>query len=368
MTATNAKCDAELCRAAIDGGPEAFSPIVERYRDAVFGIALARLRDFHDAEDMAQHVFVEAFERLGGLRDPARLGPWLRSVAIHRCIDRLRRRREKVGVEPCQVPSDARAEPPAELERRELREQVLAAIGRLGKAQRETTTLFYINGYSVAEVAGLQEVPAGTVKRRLHDAREKLKEQLIGMVENVLKSEAPKEDFAGRVFELLCYRQRPRHVTWAEWEEMLSEIERIGSRGIEGFVEALRSPHSPTRACAVLTLNACRAPETRERVVSQLKGALKDPNKKVRRTAMRALMTMDVDRERRIHEFLPLASELLTDRSNRVRRVTASQLWDYAEHVPLDRILRGYLMDHGRPRRAWTMERLLRGASDPERV
>jgi len=72
------------------GGSEAFAPIVERYADAVFGIALARLGDFHDAQDVAQQAFVEAFERLDGLRDPARLGGWLRSIATHRAIDRVR--------------------------------------------------------------------------------------------------------------------------------------------------------------------------------------------------------------------------------------------------------------------------------------
>ena len=88
------KDDAELVAAAMAGGPDAFGPVVERYQDAVFGIALARLRDFHDAEDAAQAVFVEAFERLDNLGDPARLGAWLRSITIHRCIDRLRRQRE----------------------------------------------------------------------------------------------------------------------------------------------------------------------------------------------------------------------------------------------------------------------------------
>jgi hypothetical protein len=61
------KDDIALVAAALSGDPEMFSPIVERYQDAVFAIALARLRNFTDAEDMAQEVFVEAFENLGKL-------------------------------------------------------------------------------------------------------------------------------------------------------------------------------------------------------------------------------------------------------------------------------------------------------------
>ncbi len=56
------KVDLALVVAALSGGPERFGPIIERYQDAVFAVALARLRDFHDAEDIAQEVFIEAFE------------------------------------------------------------------------------------------------------------------------------------------------------------------------------------------------------------------------------------------------------------------------------------------------------------------
>jgi len=91
------KSDAELHADAMAGGPEAFGPIVERYKDAVFGIALARVRDFHAAEDIAQTVLITAFEHLGSLREPSRLGAWLRSVTIHRSIDYVRGRRPVIN-------------------------------------------------------------------------------------------------------------------------------------------------------------------------------------------------------------------------------------------------------------------------------
>jgi RNA polymerase sigma-70 factor (ECF subfamily) len=227
------KSDAELHADAIAGGPEAFGPIVERYKDAVFGIALARVRDFHAAEDVAQSVLIAAYERLGSLKDPSRLGAWLRSMTIHQSIDHLRTRRPVGEARGATMASSDEREPGAHLERKELRERVLAAIGRLSKAQGETTTLFYINGYSVAEVAAIQEMPLGTIKSRLHDARESLREELIGMVEDVLKSEAPKEDFAERVFKVLS--------CWGKmgWWEIVAELERIGSRGAQGYARAL---------------------------------------------------------------------------------------------------------------------------------
>lgn len=63
-----------LVTKALRDGPEPFAPIVEWYQDAMFGAALARLDDFHETQDTAQTLFIKAFERLGILREPAKLG------------------------------------------------------------------------------------------------------------------------------------------------------------------------------------------------------------------------------------------------------------------------------------------------------
>ena len=349
MPAKDAKSNVELYQAAVQGGPEAFGPIVQRYQDAVFGVALARLRNFHEAEDVAQHVFVEAFQRLDGLKDSSRLGAWLRSITIHRCIDRLRGQRERPDAEACEMRASDRAQPSVELERRELRNQVLAAIGRLSKTQRETTTLFYINGYSIAEVASVQEVPVGTVKRRLHDACERLKEELIGMVENVLKSEAPKDDFAKRVFELLSGLRARKTEDRIPWEQVVSELKKIGSRGIEGFVKALSSPYSSTRITAASM--ATKVPDTKEFIVELLRESLNDPNKKVRRFAVDSLLNCDADQRRKRKELVPLIVPLLHDPSKRVRRRAAYELIDYAADVPIREPVKALLVETDREAR-----------------
>ena len=112
--------DEALVAAALAKGPEAFDPIVRRYQSAVFGVTLARVSDFHEAEDSAQSVFVDAFLQLDRLKDPARLGAWLRTMAINKSIDWLRRRRDSIDVEmAASIPNspavrrDSRAEVPA---------------------------------------------------------------------------------------------------------------------------------------------------------------------------------------------------------------------------------------------------------------
>lgn len=330
------KDDAALVADARALGPEAFGPIIARYKDAVFGVALARLQHFHDAEDITQSAFIEAFEHLDGLKDPHRLGAWLRSIVVHRCINHLRRRSREVDIEAIDEPRSDRPTPHAEMERRELQNRVMTAIARLSKVQRETVTLFYINGYSQQEVATIQEVPLGTIKRRLHDARYKLKEDMVAMVEDVLKENAPKEDFTERVFRLLCVY--PAGELRLFRADIRVELERIGAPGMDGFIKAFDLPHWQTRRTAVHYLQAVSPTEY---TLDLLKRALIDRNKKVRKHAATALMRMDIPEERMRKEFLPLIVPLLSDRSRSVRaRLALPWMWArWVADIPVDAVI-----------------------------
>ncbi len=345
--------DEALVAAALAGGPEAFAPIIERYKDAVFGIALAKVRNYHDAEDIAQTVFVEAFQTLKSLREAGRLGPWLRTIAINRSINHLHRKPLVAGLDDMTGVSDPGPTPHAEMEQKELRERVLAEIGRLSKAQRETTTLFYIDGFTQEQIAQLQEIPVGTVKRRLHDARSRLKKGMMEMVEEVLKDSAPKDDFADRVFELLnAYPNRPNM-----WKPRISaEIQKIGSAGEEGFARALQAPFWQTRRAAAAYLDEIPPTET---TIALLKQALSDSNKKVRKFAMGALMDIDVPDQRRREEFLPLVIPMLLDRSKKVRLNLVWVLRRWAADLPGD-ILVEALLEERDPMVRWNLEYLAR--------
>ncbi|MFC1453129.1 sigma-70 family RNA polymerase sigma factor [Verrucomicrobiota bacterium] len=354
------KDDRDLVAEALEGGLEAFGEIVDRYRDAVFGVSLARLRNFHDAEDVAQTVFLEAFSKLDSFREPMKLGAWLRTIAIRRSIDLIRTRQEAVGIDEIE-----RAEP--EVGSRDLREQVLEAIGKLGKAQRETVTLYYINGYTVDEVATMQESPVGTVKRRLHEARKTLKDEMMKTVEGVLKSEAPKEDFGERVLDLLSRCVRPGAVVdgWSpvtlprdEWHAVYQEIQKqIASAGHEGFLSAFESPHWRVRKMALgMAFDEWHFGGKRfDNDIGVLKKALADPNKKIRAFAINKLAGMDVDDELKQKEFVPLLLPMLDDKSERVRRVAAGSLAHLAGTVPWRVAARVEMTQHGRAKHG-TME------------
>jgi RNA polymerase sigma factor (sigma-70 family) len=181
----------ELVQKAQGGDLEAFGWLVDRFQDAVFGTAYALVGDFHSAQDLAQESFLQAWSKLGTLRDPDRFPGWLCRLTRNCCVDHLRRR----GARPLPLegndPASSAPSAPERLERAEIRQSVLAAIRSLSEPNRLATTLFYIDGYSVDEVADFLDVPAGTVKRRLYDSRKRLKERMLAMVEGELKGARP---------------------------------------------------------------------------------------------------------------------------------------------------------------------------------
>ncbi len=181
-----------LVTRARTGDVGAFGEVVSRFQDMAVGYGYSLLGDFHLAQDAAQEAFLEAYRDLPNLREPAAFPGWFRKIAFKHC-DRITRRRRvaTVPLEAAAVLPAEGADPADVAQRRELRESVLAAIRSLPDAERETTTLFYIDGYSQQDIAGFLEVPVGTVKSRLHAARNRLKEKMLAMAETELKSQRP---------------------------------------------------------------------------------------------------------------------------------------------------------------------------------
>jgi len=81
--------DARLVQATRGGDREAFAQLVRRYRDAVYGAAYHRVGDFSVAEDLTQDALIQAYVRLGELRDPGRFASWLFAVTRNLCNQHL---------------------------------------------------------------------------------------------------------------------------------------------------------------------------------------------------------------------------------------------------------------------------------------
>jgi RNA polymerase sigma-70 factor (ECF subfamily) len=143
--------------------------------DAVYRLSFAILGDEADARDAAQDTFVTAWRQIGKLRDPERFDAWLQRVAVNaaRMTHRARRRRgvreipaSRMG-RVADLPAIAS---PVEDDARTLE----AALVRLSIEQRSILALHHLEGRSLAELGEILGIPLGTVKSRLHTARQAL--------------------------------------------------------------------------------------------------------------------------------------------------------------------------------------------------
>jgi RNA polymerase sigma factor (sigma-70 family) len=163
---------ATLVRAAQQGCSDAFNALARRYEKMIFASALRKLGHFHDAEDETQNILAEVFTHLHSLEDAGRFEPWLRCLVRNRCVDRLRRR---MNVE-CAVEFQDEAELSRDAVSQCELPDITKAVKKLSAPLRETLELHYFQNYSLKEISARLAVPLNTVKRRLHDARQKLKQ------------------------------------------------------------------------------------------------------------------------------------------------------------------------------------------------
>jgi RNA polymerase sigma-70 factor (ECF subfamily) len=167
-------------RAAQRGNREAFGELVERFERAVYGIALRRLRNHAEAQELAQEVFVQAMRKIGQLREPECFGGWLRSITTRMAINRSLRRGSVVSTdrETLEATCVERRTPLTAALDAERAGQVRAGLRRLRSMDRETLEAFYVHGRSLVEMSDEFRSPIGTIKRRLHVARKRLAREL----------------------------------------------------------------------------------------------------------------------------------------------------------------------------------------------
>jgi RNA polymerase sigma-70 factor (ECF subfamily) len=162
------------------GDRQAFGELVLRFQPAVYAVALARLRDVNEAVELTQEVFIHAMTKLEQLRDPHCFVGWLRQITVRMAINRVTRKAPLQGTEPdvLQNAPDREQGPLDEIIRAENRVAVWKGLDKLKEIDRATLVAFYIHGRSLKQMAREFATPIGTIKRRLHVARGRLRKQL----------------------------------------------------------------------------------------------------------------------------------------------------------------------------------------------
>lgn len=149
------------------GDDTALAYIIDRHRNRLVRTATNLLRDRHEAEDVAQEAFLKAFREISKLRDDRAFSGYLYKICVRLCMDRLRLKRAEV------VEFDS-AQPHAggTIENRVVIEKIL---DQLAPELRATLVLREMEQLSYEEVAEFMRVPIGTVRSRLHTARERFR-------------------------------------------------------------------------------------------------------------------------------------------------------------------------------------------------
>ncbi|HJU03103.1 MAG TPA: sigma-70 family RNA polymerase sigma factor, partial [Actinomycetes bacterium] len=168
--------DAELVRAATGGDRGAFAAIYDRYADRLHDFCWGLLRDRDEAADATQDAFLVAAERLGQLRDPERLRPWLYAVARSQALRRIRARSREAPEEEMTDHPDPATGPEQAAERSDLRQLVWDAAAGLSNRDRALLDLHLRHGLEGAELAqamGIEPGHAYVLLSRLRDQVER---------------------------------------------------------------------------------------------------------------------------------------------------------------------------------------------------
>jgi RNA polymerase sigma-70 factor (ECF subfamily) len=243
--------DAELVRAAWSGDATALGSLLARHRAGMRAVALSVLGHCPDADDAIQDACVVALRRIGDLRDPDAVGPWLRMVVRNACRMRLRQART--------VPLDGALELPARepspdqvLERQALRDWVWHALGELSEPLRLAVVLRYFGpAWSYQQIAALCGVPVGTVRSRLNQARARLADALLATVGAAHDDVSALIEARRREMEDLIVASRDGRVAAALAETYSPATEVITPRGQRGGLDLLIHILDSDRAAGV---------------------------------------------------------------------------------------------------------------------
>ena len=178
--------DQELIQRCLSGQTDAFGLLVERYQHRLYHSLVHVLGSATDAQDVAQDAFVHALQKLKTFRGQSAFYSWLFRIALNAAVSAKRKtrrmsasvdaNREATGAEP--VDLRASAEPSHALDVSDRQRMVRQALSELAEEFRTVLVLKEMDGMAYEEIAEICACPVGTVRSRLHRARQELRGKL----------------------------------------------------------------------------------------------------------------------------------------------------------------------------------------------
>jgi RNA polymerase sigma-70 factor (ECF subfamily) len=198
------RCFVQRC---LNGEKDAFGALVDKYKNAVYGLAYREVRNFEDAQDIGQEVFIAAYKNLHTLKHPHRFGSWIYTITVNQCRMWLRKRARN----PLTIASADGRESEFALQNRAIqqnRERKISdrlhdAIDELPESSRLVVILYYINGLTCKEIAAFTGTKLNTVKSKLNRARDALRMHLTEVPDQATVQHSVSSRFTSKVLGVI---------------------------------------------------------------------------------------------------------------------------------------------------------------------
>lgn len=174
--------DTELVQAVIAGDRDAYGELYDRYAPLVRAVCYDRTKHLADAQDLAQDVFLRAYERLGQLRKPSRFGPWIVSIATRRCQEW---RRQRLRQQQRHARFETNASVACEPSNGAPLEALWKTMAQLPEKDRLALHVFYLQGNSTDDACRIVGLSRSGFYRALDRARKQLRRRLAQELEEV---------------------------------------------------------------------------------------------------------------------------------------------------------------------------------------
>lgn len=164
-------------QAARAGEAAAWDALFRRYQLPLYVYAFELLHDEQASLDAVQETFINAVRHLGGLREDAKFGSWLFGIAHQKCVQHWRKawREEPLAVEEFEAEPTTEPNPRECLIRQEDEERLMTLLNRLPLPQRSVLLLHFVEDFSLEQISAITGAALGTVKSRLHYAKQALR-------------------------------------------------------------------------------------------------------------------------------------------------------------------------------------------------
>ena len=170
--------DQPLITLARTGDAVAYAQLVEKYQHMVYTLALKLVGRSEDAQEVAQDVFLQAYQALNSFKGESKFSTWLYKITYHKGLDLLKKRKRTIAVNS--YDGDFSINIPAlennwdTLEKKEQRETIKEAVDELHAADSIVITLFYFEELSLNEISEVLSLKSNAVKVKLFRARKRL--------------------------------------------------------------------------------------------------------------------------------------------------------------------------------------------------